>query len=136
MTEHEPNSKTRLADFNAAIKEIETARAEIYRASVAAPDADKLCPDFMAERLSEPVRFLEYPITVSGITVTPTPVLKPGWPSTPRGSFVAVRPCDEEYGKQTFLGVLLGDMATGASARFHPETGILEVGLSFHNPAI
>ena len=129
--------RERLAALDADIKALEAERAALYKASVDAPDEDKLCPDFMAEMLSEPLRMLEYPITVSGITTrTGSRVVKPGLRSKPAGSFVAVRPCDKEHEGKTFLGVLLGEIALSATALFHPETGVLEVGLSMHNPAI
>lgn len=129
-------SSEKLKELHAAIKALEAERAELYHASVAAPEAEKLCPDWMAEMLAEPPRFLEYPITVAGITNTPAPSIRYSTGRAKSGAYVAVRPCGPEFGGQTYLGVLLGDIATGASASFDPKTGVLAVGLNFHNPAI
>jgi hypothetical protein len=56
------------------------------------------------------------------------------------GDFVRVRPIlpdnDPDDGK-TFLGVIIGEMATGVSLNRHRDTpGLIEVGFYAHNPMI
>lgn len=77
---------------------------------------------------------IKYPITVQGINLIETKNFRSGMREV--GIFVSVRPCGDEYGKKTYLGVYLGDVATGASAFFNKGTGILEVGSAHYNPAI
>lgn len=120
--------------LHAQEREIEQKIAALYRASVTAPAAEKACPNFMAEQLGEPMVGIEYPITVTGITHRSERAVENGRRNT--GCFVAIRPCDKDLAGKTFLGVYLGDIATDARAAFNPKTGVLEVGLSMHNPAI
>ena len=60
---------------------------------------------------------------------TPPAFVKPG-------DFVKVRPCADDCGGKTFLGVLIGDVAMSVSAGFDKETGKLTIGRCFYNPAI
>jgi hypothetical protein len=48
--------------------------------------------------------------------------------------FVRVRPCGEEYGDKTFLGILLGDMACGTSMSVEGDK--IKVSCASYNPAI
>jgi len=52
------------------------------------------------------------------------------------GDFVSIRPCDEALGDKTFLGVMLGDLATSVSAEYDPGSKTLEIGFSLFNPAM
>jgi hypothetical protein len=120
--------------LHAQQREIEVKIAALYRASVEAPVEEKACPDFMAKQMDEPMVGIEYPITVTGIAHRSEEAVMSGRRAV--GSFVAIRPCDKDLAGKTFLGVYLGDIATDAGAAFNRKTGVLEVGLSMHNPAI
>lgn len=77
---------------------------------------------------------MEYPITVQKVEFEQEELLQPGLRKS--GSFVKIRPCGDEYGGKTYLGVLLGDLPRSQQVRFNKETGVLKVSRSFHNPAI
>lgn len=77
---------------------------------------------------------MEFPITVTGIEFEKSELIEPGLRKA--GSFVKIRPCGDEYGNKTYLGVLLGDMLMNQKVKFNKETGVLQVGRSFGNPAI
>jgi hypothetical protein len=66
------------------------------------------------------------------------PFLKKGI-SAEAGDFVSVRPCDErfekEYGKQTFLGIYIGDLKIGMNARV-VDGNKLEIERCHSNPCI
>jgi hypothetical protein len=53
---------------------------------------------------------------------------------TGRAAFVRVRPCGEEYGDKTYLGILLGDMACGTSMSVEGDK--IKVSWASYNPAI
>jgi hypothetical protein len=53
---------------------------------------------------------------------------------TNKAAFVKVRPCGEEYGGKTYLGILLGDMACGTSMSV--EGNKIKVSWASYNPAI
>jgi hypothetical protein len=75
------------------------------------------------------------PITVTSLKLGPTKVICEPFFSAKTGDFVAVRPCDEKYRDKTYLGIMIGNIALGFSAR--PEDdGTLVVDFSHHNPAI
>ncbi len=117
-------------------KVIEEKIRAIYSASIDAPADEKVCDDAMANLLGAPDLFklIEYPITVSGITATDREPVQTRRKST--GKFVVVRPCEEGLDKKSFLGIYLGDIARNATVVFNPATGVLELGLAGHNPAI
>jgi hypothetical protein len=53
------------------------------------------------------------------------------------GDMVKVRPCAEQYGDKTFLGVLLGEIAQTVSlGHKKEEPTVYYYGLGNHNPAI
>lgn len=52
------------------------------------------------------------------------------------GKMVAVRPCAEEYGNKTYLGVLLGSVALMQGCSWNEETGTLSIYRAMHNPMI
>lgn len=89
-------------------------------------DIGPICPDFVS-------RYIEYPIVVNSISVGSTAGLHP----TDAGhmQFVRVRPCGEEYGGRTYLGIFLGDMVDFANVYRRGETKVLEV-LQCTNPAM
>jgi hypothetical protein len=126
------NPKKELEKLHAQQKAIDAKIAAAYKASLTAPDDQKACVDWMAEMLAEPLERITYPIEVMGITNAESEVIHYGRKTV--GRFVAVRPCNDE--KKTYLGIYLGDIALQASARFHAQTGVLEVSHAFHNPAI
>lgn len=70
-----------------------------------------------------------FPLIITGIDTSKFRSLDdrrgPGW--------VSVRPCDEKYGKKTYLGWYLGDIALGPSA--FVRDGMLTI-TSHNNPAI
>jgi hypothetical protein len=80
---------------------------------------------------------IEYPITVNTITPSEESAWRPNMLFGGKcGDFVSVRPVDEKYDKKTYLGVLLGEIATAATAGFVKQTGELRVLYGLHNPAI
>lgn len=80
---------------------------------------------------------LQYPITVNGIDHRNGPVLRPRVIGGGEcGQFVAIRLCDPLHQGKTFLGILIGDLATGVSVVFDPKEGQLRVAPGWHNPAI
>lgn len=105
-------------------------RKEIYQQSIAAPESEKVCPDWIAE--SGDTGFA-YPIEVAGIANGETDAVHY---RRDVGAFVAVRPVGKEYGGKTFLGIYVGDVASDVDCRFHRTTGILSIALGMHNPAI
>lgn len=52
------------------------------------------------------------------------------------GKFVSIRPCAEEYGEKTYLGLYLGDMATTVSLGYDKTNGQIIPNFYRHNPAI
>lgn len=77
-------------------------------------------------------RYIEYPITVSKINAN-TEMYTLGKGRI--GKFVKIRPCGEEYGNKTYLGLFLGDLSIGIHITHNPET--LELNASYLcNPAI
>jgi len=125
-----------LAAIDAEIEQLEARRAAIYKASAASADlADKVCDDHLAELLSEPLPRMHYPVIVAGFTwrpgaayMVPNRRQKPGVTT-----WVAVRPCDDT---RTYLGVLVGDIATMLDVRYNSSAGVMEVAPALYNPAI
>lgn len=52
-----------------------------------------------------------------------------------QGTPVKITPCAEKYGKKTYFGILLGDMARGINCSIDKE-GTLKIAPSFYNPSI
>jgi hypothetical protein len=76
--------------------------------------------------------YIEYPIEVSKINRKTDST---GWRDSEIGKFVKIRPCSEEYGNKTFLGLYLGELPVGIHASHNSETK--ELNLSYdNNPAI
>lgn len=74
--------------------------------------------------------FIEYPINVNKINVDNRKfsLYEPG-------GFAKIRPCAEEYGDKTYLGLFLGEIPNSAYVTYNTETEELNVGLH-GNPAI
>lgn len=64
-----------------------------------------------------------------------TPLFREGMFSE-AGQFVAIRPCAEEYGGKTYLGLYLGDIAIGGGLRYEKEEKTVRVERGHYNPAI
>jgi hypothetical protein len=127
--------KEELAAIDAEIERLENRRRELYQLSTQAPSHEKLCEDNLARLIAEPDLFkaLAFPIEVTGVQFTGKYGLENGYP---KRKLVRIRPCAEEFSGKTFLGLYLGDLARTMGVSFNPETGVLEVFLSHHNPAI
>lgn len=78
-------------------------------------------------------RYIEYPITVTGIDIAPIEY-KDTWHAKV-GTLVAVRPCGKEFSKKTYLGFYLGDLPQQNTVRFNEEEGKLKVDV-LTNPAM
>lgn len=133
--------KEKLSDVNAELKRLEGEKAAIYRASLDAPLSEKVCADGLAGFLGEAPRGSRYPMSVTGFAQTDDKTFEDDkhwlYPEDKvgvvPGAWVAVRPCDDA---KTYLGVFLGNAATGICANYHPESGLLNVGLGLYNPAM
>jgi hypothetical protein len=123
-----------LAQIESDIKELEQRRRDIYKLSLEAPEAEKVCEDHLAEMLGE-IPFwpsLEYPIEVSGINMVEDTRLTSSRKGTPL--LVAVRPVDT--GSRTYVGIYVGNLPLGYGAHYHPESKVLSLEATHHNPAI
>ncbi len=132
-----PTIKEQLAKLHEEERAIQARIQALYDESLRAPADEKACPDWMAEMLGSAgahADTMKYPIEVAGITYTEREPVE--YNRREVGKFVAVRPCAEEYGNKTFLGIYLGQVATSPGCFYNKETGILEIGLWMHNPAI
>ena len=77
-------------------------------------------------------RYIEYPLTIKGIENRP--IEKCGFGHTV-GCMVAVRPCGEEYGEKTYLGIYLGELPIQIMTSYDPTTGVL-TNSAMQNPGI
>lgn len=77
-------------------------------------------------------KYIEYPITVDYIDVKP--IKYDSW-HCKTGDLVAVRPCDEKYGKKTYLGYYLGELPKTIWPTFNSKDGVLSIGTT-GNPAM
>lgn len=128
------DAKKELKELQDARDAVEARIAALYKESVKAPADQKICEDWMADMLSDAPTRVKYPIQVSGIAFSDCDVVDHSRKSV--GKFVAVRPCDKKYENKTYLGVYIGDVALRAATIFNPDTGVLSVGPSMHNPAM
>lgn len=76
-------------------------------------------------------RYIEYPIEVSRINSE----MREYWKNDDCGQLVKIRPCGEEYGEKTYLGILLGDLPFMNYISYREETKELDI-LPSCNPAI
>lgn len=76
------------------------------------------------------MKTIKYPIKVNKINIKNDKfsLYKPG-------GFVAVRPCAEEYGNKTYLGLFLGELPDSTYVTYNTKTEELNVGMSC-NPAM
>lgn len=125
-----------LKAIEADLKRLEDRKRQLYRLSVEAPENEKICEDHLAEMLGEPEIFktLRYPIEINGITFSGT--LHDARGRLKPGRLVRIRPCGKEFDAKTFLGLYLGDYARSVGCARNVKTGILEVYVGGHNPAI
>jgi hypothetical protein len=127
--------KERLQEIRESIDMLEKEQRAIYAASLKSPEQDKVCEDYIAKMLGGgPLPKFQFPIEVHGLT-SDGKVVQDGMFSK-TGAWVAIRPCDEACKGQTYLGLLLGDIALSFGIRFNRRDGILCVSPSFHNPAV
>lgn len=127
-----------LAFIEAQKKALEAREREIYAASLAAPDDEKVIDDWMARMFSEPPLFksIEYPISVTGINFESGEVWQEPTGRVSVGDFVQVRPCDPECNNRTYLGIYLGDVALSVGHSYHIASGVLNTRIGYHNPAM
>lgn len=129
--------KLELKVVDAASAALDERRADIYRASIAAPKEDKICGDGLAELLGQRGQSMRFPIEVTGITQSgDTNIMGRSMMGHQPGAWVSVRPCAAGYEDKTFLGIFLGDLPMGCNASWNRKTGVLEVMMGSHNPAI
>lgn len=74
---------------------------------------------------------IEYPLEISGVKKKMG--LKPNKDKV--GSLVKIRPCADEYGDKTYLGIYIGDFPIDLIHMFHKPTKELRV-TAWNNPAI
>jgi hypothetical protein len=116
--------KAELDALNEHIKALEVERADIYKRSLAAPDDQKVCQDWIAESLSELPNEMRFPITVHGIAWEGELWEKgPALGRIEPGDLASVRPAGADA--RTYLGVYLGAQCVHDSASLDPATGIL-----------
>lgn len=77
-------------------------------------------------------RYIEYPIFVNKIENRP---IKSHSMGHHIGSLVAVRPCGEEYGDKTYLGIYLGELPIQILTSYDPHSGVL-TNSTMDNPGI
>lgn len=84
------------------------------------------CPHFRS-------KFIEYPISVTEIKVEEFDGKLLYHEDV--GKLAKVRPCGEEYGDKTYLGIFLGDIPCSPHISHNRETGVLNI-RAHCNPAI
>lgn len=130
--------KERLEEIHKQIEALEKERREIYQWSLTAPENQKVCSDFFARMLGEDD--LETappePLLVKKIIGGPPMYMESGPSRYGTPCWVAIRPCAEDCKGQTYLGLYIGDLATGVTFRANSEMGVMSVCPAWHNPAI
>jgi hypothetical protein len=128
--------KDELASIDEQIEQLEERRRAIYAESLMAPDAEKICEDSLSRLLAEPdlVKPFKYPVSVTGVHIDGE-LVAPGR-SRKVNRLVRVRPCGEDFGGKTYLGLYLGDVARTVGCSYDPESGVLSFSLSMQNPAL
>jgi hypothetical protein len=124
-----------LASIDAEMAALEERRAAIYRASVEAPDDEKVCLDAQARALEQiakedaerATRAAEQPMVIRGVVWTEREIKM----RSPR--LVAIRPCD---GTKTYVGIHIGNLPIGVSTKYDRRSGVMEIGLGVGNPAV
>lgn len=128
------NLREELASIDEQLGILDAKRRDVYRRSIAARDAEKICENSLAALIAEPdVGSFRYPVTVGGIHFEGTLV------ENLRGKanrLVRIRPCAAEYAGKTFLGLYLGELARSVGCSYDRESTVLGIYLGGHNPAI
>lgn len=79
---------------------------------------------------------MKFPITVTGIKFDERRTYEPkALFGGECGQFVSIRPCAPEHNGKTFLGILLGEIASTQACQL-AKNGELTVSNTMHNPAI
>lgn len=131
------NIREELEKLEAEVAALEKRRAELYRASLEAPEDQKLCIDALARMISEDSEDTPEPpqrpemLVRRMVWVEADDQAVLGGRQAP--ALVKVRIAGEP---KTYLGVYIGHLPSGASCTFNKETGILHIGLGHGNPAI
>jgi hypothetical protein len=80
---------------------------------------------------------MKFPIKVRGIEFGETePFSEKRYGTKVCGQMVAVRPCAEEFGNKTYLGIMLGELALSQWVSFDDKAGTLKVDRTMKNPMI
>lgn len=83
-----------------------------------------------------------FPSMIHGAVLDPNSGLtRKGYKDANIGKFVSIRPCAEEYLDRTYLGIYLGDMATGfeltkVTDEINLDKELIQIGFGHYNPAI
>lgn len=77
-------------------------------------------------------KYIEYPIEVTNIENKPIDTSGLG---AKCGDLCRIRPCGEEYGDKTYIGIYIGDLPIGITSSYNSKTGVLTNG-TMTNPAI
>jgi len=135
MSSSKKTLKQELDEVEKQIEDLEKRKREIYKASLEAPELEKICEDYIAEMYSEEGLFqtIKYPVQIHGIDIH-----HQIWNEKDKnvGRMVEIRPCNEKYENKTFLGLYLGDLPLGLSVSLNRKTEILHVRTGYCNPAI
>lgn len=135
------NLNERMEQLEAQEKAIRAEQREIYRKSLEAPEAEKVCPDGIAEMIGSSMDFTARhgepePFTVRRVTMGKSRALTSEGCLREVGSFVAIRPCAEECENRTFLGLYIGDLALSVMTHISRDIDAIKLDFSMHNPAI
>lgn len=76
-------------------------------------------------------KYIQYPLTIDGITVKKIE----NHALRQVGAPVRIRPCGEEYGKKTYLGIYIGDLPIQSTVQHDEKQNKLIIG-TMDNPAI
>lgn len=72
---------------------------------------------------------IQFPITVKSVEI------KKPFSLYKAGGLAKVRPCGEDYGGKTYIGIFLGELTDGAYCTYNKNSGELTIGCT-GNPAI
>ena len=127
-------AQLRLKEIEEEIDKLEKEADTIYRKSLLAPENEKVVEDWIAKLHTEdPLPRFPVPVEVYGLTSRGRVLYER---TCKTGDLVKIRPCAPEHKNKTFLGVYIGDIATGVGATLNPKDGVLGVHPAEHNPAI
>lgn len=127
---------TELREIDKKIEELRVQKRAIYKASLEAPETEKLCDNWIASQLAEAGQYMEFPLLIEGLHIEPSDPIRSHGLGAKTGDWVAVRPCADEFEGKTFLGIYVGDIALGSSVHLNNTTGIVHVTEGPHNPLI